>query len=72
MLRDCEIIKNAVDKKAGLLWERVDNREFQAIKNRRKKALAFFLKSARVGIVQVAALAVSGFRRPASRRVFCF
>jgi hypothetical protein len=37
-----------------------------------QKVLAFFLDSARVGIVQIAALAVSVFRRPASWRVFSF
>jgi hypothetical protein len=48
------------------------HRRIQAAQNRRKKALAFFLHSARVGIVQIAALAVSVFRRPASWRVFSF
>jgi hypothetical protein len=40
------------------------HRQIQAAKNRRKKALAFFLGSARVGIVQITALAVSVFRSP--------
>jgi hypothetical protein len=36
----------------------------QAAKNLRKKPLAFFFGSARVGIVTSPALAVSGFRSP--------
>jgi hypothetical protein len=54
----------------GLLLGYEKTAGIQAAKNRRKKALAFFEGSAKVGIVQIAALAVSVFRRPASRRVF--
>jgi hypothetical protein len=45
---------------------------FQATQNRRKKTFAFFLGSARVGIVQIAALAVSVLEGPPPRGFSAF